>query len=58
VEVKNPLAYSFTAAQLRVFPALAAKGVGIWILTSARPEELQLLMKPPNWYQYLPIFKR
>lgn len=46
IEVKNPLAYSFTAAQLEVFPAMSSKGVGIWILTSADDDELRKLFKP------------
>ncbi len=57
VEVKNPLAYSFTAAQQIVFPAFASKGVGIWILTSDTDEEIKKLFRPPNWYQFLSIMK-
>lgn len=57
VEVKNPAKYEFTRAQLTVFPLLASKGVGIWILTAATEEEYKKLFKPPNWYQYLSIMK-
>ncbi len=57
IEVKNPVAFRFTAAQLKVFPALSAKGVGIWVLGSAEPEELQLLFKPANWWTYLPVMR-
>ena len=57
IETKNPLAYSFTPAQLEVFPMMSAKGVGIWVLTSDSDEEIKKLFKPPNWYQYLSIMK-
>lgn len=55
IEVKNPEAFRFTPAQLKLFPEMTAKGVGIWVLGSAEPKELQLLMKPANWWQYLGI---
>lgn len=57
IEVKNPLAYSFTPAQMIVFPLLSSKGVGIWVLTSDDDMEIRKLMKPANWYQYLSIMK-
>ncbi len=57
IEVKNRLAYRFTAAQNKTFPELQAKGVGIWVLCSAEPAELALLFQPPNWWKYLPIMK-
>jgi len=53
VEIKNPLAYRFTAAQLETFPRLASEGVGIWILTAATEEEYQKLFLPPNWWTFL-----
>lgn len=49
IEVKNPLDYSFTAAQIHDFPRMSAAGVGIWILFSAEAEEMQKLFKPANW---------
>lgn len=54
IEVKNSKAYRFTEAQNRMFPLFASAGVGIWILDSAEPDQLQLLMAEPNWWQYLP----
>ncbi len=51
VEVKNPLAFSFTKAQLDNFPKMHAAGVGIWILFSAEPSELQKLFRPANWLE-------
>lgn len=58
IEVKNLAgSWKFTPAQLKVFPALSAKGVGIWVLGSAEPAELQKLFKPANWWQYLPIMR-
>lgn len=52
IEVKNPENYSFTAAQIQVFPALFAKNIGIWILFSDIDDEIGKLFGPPNWYQY------
>jgi hypothetical protein len=57
IEVKNTVNYRFTAAQLELFPQLQSKGVGVWVLQSAEPSELQKLFKPANWYQYLPVMR-
>ncbi len=53
VEVKNPVSYSFTPAQLEFFPKLAAAGVGVWVLTAATVVEYEKLFKQPNYYHYL-----
>ena len=53
IEVKNPVAFSFTAAQLDCFPKLVANGTRIWILTAATEEEYAKLFKDSNWYYYL-----
>lgn len=53
VEVKRKEGYSFTAAQIETFPALHSKGIGVWILTEATDDEVNLLFKPPNWWHYL-----
>ena len=55
VEIKNPLAYHFTAAQLEFFPKMTGEGVGIWIMTAATEIEYAKLFKPPNWWQYLSV---
>lgn len=57
VEIKNPLSYSFTAAQQEIFPKLAAHGVGVWVITAATEFEYQKLFGPPNWFTYLSVFK-
>lgn len=57
VEVKNPLKYSFTPAQIDFFPKLAAVGVGVWILVAATEHEYNKLFQPANWYTYLSIWK-
>lgn len=57
IEVKNPLQFSFTRAQMENFPLMAANGAGIWILVAATPEEYAKLFKPMNWWQYLSIYK-
>ena len=51
IEVKNPLAFSFTPAQQVDFPKFKAVGVGIWILMAATEEELMKLHKPANWWE-------
>jgi hypothetical protein len=55
IEIKNPEAYRFTAAQMRDFPRFSAAGSGIWILTAATESEYQKLFGPENWYQYLKV---
>jgi len=55
VEIKNPTAYRFTPAQLKVFPQLSAQGVGIWILTAATEYQYERLFHPPNWHTFLRI---
>lgn len=57
VEVKNPLSYSFTAAQLEFFPQLSSVQVGVWILTAATEYEYKKLFLPANWYTYLSVAK-
>ena len=58
IEVKNPGGYSFTPAQMDVFPELSAKGVGIWILIAATEEEYKKLFGPANWHWYLHDFRK
>ena len=54
VEIKNPLAYSFTGAQLECFPLFCANGCGIWIMTAATEDQyLKVLKGPPNWWQFI-----
>jgi len=55
IEVKNPLAYHFTPAQLECFPKMSANGTRIWILTAATESEYQKLFGPANWYTYLKL---
>jgi hypothetical protein len=53
IEVKNPLKFSFTPAQLDNFPIIS-RVAGIWILTAATEFEYKKLFGAPNWYSYLP----
>jgi hypothetical protein len=55
IEVKVKDRYSFTGAQLEVFPAMSSVGVGIWILTSDEDYEINKLFGPPQWYTFLKI---
>src|SRR6188768_2363142 len=50
IEVKNPLAYSFTPAQRIFFPQLASCGIAVYILTAATDEEYAKLWGPANWH--------
>lgn len=53
IEVKHPVHYKFTPAQLEVFPLLQSKGVGIWIFCYCDDYEYEKLQQPPNWYTFL-----
>lgn len=53
IEVKNPLKYEFTPAQLDFFPKLCANGSGVWIMVAANEDEYKKLFERPNWYIYL-----
>ncbi len=53
IEVKNPEKYSFTPAQMEVFPAMQSKGIGIWILTAYDKYEYDKLFQPYNWHRFL-----
>jgi hypothetical protein len=57
IEVKNPVSYHFTEAQIHDFSIMSGKGVGIYVLVSDSDEEIAKLMGPSNWHMYLPIFK-
>lgn len=52
IDVKNPVAYTFTKAQRRKWPIWEKHGVGIWILVAATEEEYDKLWKPPNMRHY------
>ena len=53
IEVKNPAAYRFTAAQYECFPRLMSEGVGVWILVDNTDFEIKKLDGPANWTDYL-----
>jgi len=57
VEVKRPVGYRFTAAQLHWFPLFMSAGVGVWVLTSERDSEILKLKGPANWTAYLDVMK-
>ena len=60
IEVKRPdmEGSRFTAAQLEDFPKMCANGSGIWILTANTESEYEKLFRPPNYYQYLDIWRK
>jgi hypothetical protein len=53
IEIKNPLHYRFTAAQLEYFPELNSHGVGVWVIVRATEDEYLKLFRPQNWFTYL-----
>lgn len=53
IEVKNPLSYQFTPAQLANFPKMGM----VWIMVAATDQEYAKLFGPPNWHMYLSIYK-
>jgi hypothetical protein len=55
LEVKNPAGYSFTQAQMEVFPKMAAARVGIWIATH-EDQVPDLFFKPANWWTFMSVF--
>lgn len=57
IEVKNPVAYSFTPGQLEFFPLLASANIGVWILVAATQDEYLKLWQPANYYEYLQSFQ-
>lgn len=55
IEIKRPVGFSFTPAQIDTFPLLYAHGVGVWVVVAATDIEIQKLFQPPNWHYYLSI---
>lgn len=56
VEVKNPVQFSFTPAQLIDFPMMISNGSPIWVMTEACDLEYQKLFKPCNVFEYLQCY--
>jgi hypothetical protein len=54
IEVKNPVSFSFTPAQLKRYPLWHANGTPIWVLTGVH--EYDLLFKPANLYEFLAAY--
>ena len=52
IDVKNPVAYTFTKAQRIKWPNWEQHGVGIWILVAPTEEEYDKIFQPPNWRKY------
>lgn len=58
LEIKNPLKYEFTPAQLLMFPKILANGSGIWVMTAPTEQEYQRLFGPPNVHHYMGHYKK
>ena len=56
VEYKNPLSFSFTPSQVKIFPKLIANGTPIWIIGAATDVEYEKLFKPCNFFEYFQAF--
>ena len=52
IEVKVPVGWQFTAAQLECFPKMIANGSGVWVLTAATDLEYEKLFKPCNFWEF------
>lgn len=52
LEVKRPVGWKFTPAQLETFPMLCAAGSHVWI-ANTEVEVEALLMSSSNWHHYL-----
>ena len=57
VKLPNMQGSKFTPAQKECFPKISANGSGVWVLTGDCEHEYNKLFAPPNWYQYLSIWK-
>lgn len=55
IEIKKPIGYTFTPAQIENFPKFCAHGSGVWILDGVG--QLDRLARRPNWYFYLETMK-
>lgn len=53
IEVKNPVKYQFTQAQLQTFPKLVANGTNVYVLTGASDDQIACLFKLSNWHTFL-----
>jgi hypothetical protein len=53
IEVKHGHAFSFTSAQMDMFPKFGAHGSGIWVLCEATDREYERLFKAANIYEYM-----
>jgi len=53
IEIKNPISFHFTAAQLIEFPKIISHGTPIYILTAANDENYKRLFGPSNLWIYL-----
>ena len=52
IDVKNPIRYEFTPAQIRLWPVFEANEWGVYIITAATEEEYKRLFRPPNFRDY------
>ena len=57
IEVKKPVGYILTGAQIDVFHKMSSVGCGIWILTAATEHEYLKLWQPPNWTFFLDVMR-
>lgn len=52
VDVKNPLAYTYTKSQCQLWPQWEKFGLGVWIMFAASDDEYSRLFKPANFRDY------
>ena len=52
IDAKNPTSYSYTTAQIKLWPKWENVGVGVYILFEGDDANYDLLFKPPNFRKY------
>lgn len=52
IDAKNPKRYSYTVAQIKLWPVLESHGCGVFILFEGDAANYKLLFQPPNFRKY------
>lgn len=52
IDAKNPLSYSYTVAQIKLWPKWEAVGCGVFIMFEGDEANYEVLFKPPNFRKY------
>lgn len=52
IDAKNPIRYSYTVAQIKLWPKLEAVGCGVFILFEGDALNYSFLFNPPNFRKF------